>query len=777
MSLRDEPHLEARRSRIEVFEERLALSAQSIAHQGLGAGLDTRLDQHFAELTPVEPSEADPETDVGGQLSQHDTSLLPQLANANLQSGVEYVHATYGFEGSGQTVAIIDSGIAYDHLALGGGFGSGNRVVGGYDFAEGDADPYDDAPAGFHGTHVAGIVGSNDTLHTGVAPNVDLVALRVFDDNGAGYFSWVEQALGWVHDNQNEFANPITTVNLSLGTSWNDDTVPDWTTLEDEFAQLKDDGIFVAVSAGNSFEKFDEVGLSYPAASPFVVPVASLDDNGSLSGFSQRHDRVLAAPGRGIVSTVPDFVFGGDGNPNDFGSASGTSMASPYVAGASVLVRQAMEFVGLSNITQDTIYDHLRDTADVFYDTATSANYHSINLQSALDALMPVDDYGSTAAEAYQVGTLSNPITVSGLIGQLDDKDFFTFTASASGTVTVNVIGTHELDPAGGLVGAPSTIVDGQMSFEVAQGQDYTISLESDDGLGSYQLSIEGQAAATTLKSLVRNDGAVYALDSDGWLSINGRRIWSRTQDFELTQDDTLIWHGTSGVLQTLTSGRSWQALDDDAVKFAVREDGTVYSLGDDGWLSIGGRRVWGNTRDFALANDSRLYWHSTTSALHSLPVGGSWQSHGSDVVKFDLREDGALISLDSESWLSVNGRRIWGNTNDFMLSDQSLIWHGGDGALQRLRWGGEWESLGRDVVEFAVRDDGVVYSLSNEASVAVEGLGSWTGIRDLRPDAMNALLLESMAGSTVRVSGRFAFSTAESEVTAVDDYFADVGS
>ena len=51
-------------------------------------------------------------------------------------------------------ITLIDTGIAYDHLALGGGFGTSFRVVGGWDFAENDADPYDDAPAGFHGTHV-----------------------------------------------------------------------------------------------------------------------------------------------------------------------------------------------------------------------------------------------------------------------------------------------------------------------------------------------------------------------------------------------------------------------------------------------------------------------------------------------------------------------------------------------------------------------------------------------------------------------------------------------
>ncbi len=103
--------------------------------------------------------------------------LAPTVAltntSDNTQSGVAYVHDTYGFDGEGQTVAIIDSGIAFDHVALGGGLGPGYRVVGGWDFTEeNDAIPYDDGPAGFHGTHVSGIIASQDTRRPGVAPRL-----------------------------------------------------------------------------------------------------------------------------------------------------------------------------------------------------------------------------------------------------------------------------------------------------------------------------------------------------------------------------------------------------------------------------------------------------------------------------------------------------------------------------------------------------------------------------------------------------------------------------
>lgn len=358
-----------RRARFESFEQRLAPTAQPLSDLVLDAG--EQLEHSYGELTPL-------------------------LADVHAMAGVDYAHKTYGLDGRGQTVAIIDSGIAYDHVCLGSGFGSGYRVVGGWDFAENDGDPYDDAPAGFHGTHVAGIVASDHAAYVGVAPEVDLVALRVFNDQGTGYLTWVESALQWVHQNRNAFANPITTVNLSLGTQWNSDQVPSWSTLEDEFAQLKADGIFTVVAAGNAFADYGVPGLSYPAASPDVVPAASVDNDGSLSYFSQRSPRVLAAPGRSITSTVPDHVFGADGILNDFGTASGTSMAAPYVAGAGVLLRQAMEQLGYKNITQDTLYNHLYATADVIHDAATGLHYHRIDVRAAIDALVPQDGRGSS---------------------------------------------------------------------------------------------------------------------------------------------------------------------------------------------------------------------------------------------------------------------------------------------------------------------------------------------------------------------------------------------
>jgi subtilisin family serine protease len=465
------------------------------------------------------------DSSLSTNLDDYFDSVDQMLAQAHGLTGWFNVRDNYGFTGRGQTVAVIDSGIAWDHFALGGGFGAGRRVVGGWDFSEeNDANPYDDGASGSHGTHVAGIVGSSHGTHTGVAPGVDLVGLRVFNDAGQGFFSWIENALRWVHNNRNNFANPITTVNLSLGVSnWNAATVPNWANLEDEFAQLKEDGIFIAVSAGNSYTSYNAPGLSYPAASPHVVPVMSTNDAGSMSSYSQRLSRAIAAPGQSIVSTVPDYNGNNNGATDDFGSKSGTSMAAPYVAGASVLIRQAMQFAGMTGITQDTIYNHMMATADSFFDSLTGQNYQRLNLGRAIDALMPADDYGSTAAAAYNMGAMSGPMAINGRIDRLTDVDCFSFTATSTGRVTFAANSTPGMTASWQVWGATpaSGAPAGTLAFDVTAGQTYTVGISSPSGLGNYSL------ATTFEPTFTFTDWGSVAYNQASDVSVNGER-WFR---------------------------------------------------------------------------------------------------------------------------------------------------------------------------------------------------------------------------------------------------------
>lgn len=471
----------------EACERRLVLSAQLLMDV-LG---DQALDMHGS------PAHGDiPITHLSSAPPPGAIPIDSHMEEAHQATGWNSVQSQYGLTGKGQTVAVIDSGIAWDHVALGEGYGPGYRVVGGWDFTEeNDAQPYDDGPSGFHGSHVSGIIGSDDPTHSGVAPDVDFVALRVFNDVGQGQLSWVEKALEWVHTNRDTFENPITTVNLSLGTSWNADAIPSWATLEDELQALYNDGIVVTASAGNSFQTYNAPGLSYPAASSYVLPVASVDDDGAMSDFSQRNARVIAAPGSNITSTVPDHVFGRDGQIDDYSSASGTSMAAPYVAGASVLVRQAMEMIGLQDINLNTIADHLSDTADSFFDSTTGSSYDRLNLENAIDALIPSDDVGDTLGSGSTIALANS--TVDGWINSIGDVDSYSFTADASGTLELEASSEWLESLSWTIQSGGSIIASGDDSLEAISlnaGQTYQLLVSSDAAIGTFAIDLDFNA-------------------------------------------------------------------------------------------------------------------------------------------------------------------------------------------------------------------------------------------------------------------------------------------
>ncbi len=522
----------------------------------------------------------------------------------------QYVRNTYGFYGAGQTVAIIDSGIAWDHEALGGGLGAGYRVVGGWDFTEEqDADPYDDGPAGFHGTHVAGIIAAQDPEQGGVAAGVDLVGLRVFNDQGYGYTAWVEQALRWVHTHKDDYRYPITTVNLSLGSRWNGSAPPSWGTLEEELAQLATDGIFVAVAAGNSFTTYGAPGLAYPAASPYVVPVASAGADGQLSDFSQRHHRALVAPGESITSTVPDHVYGADGRLDDWAAASGTSMAAPYLAGASVLVREAMQYAGYAVVTQADVYTQLRATADRIYDPTTGAYYHHLNLARAIDTLMPADDYSSDVLTPHQLGVVHNALSLSGQLARLDDRDVFQFTVGISGQLVLDATGhhrlaLHRLDAQGQFDELP---VGGAVPVDA--GSTFVLIVSADSRLTDYSLElsvvaprhVDVQGNVVRVTGTEGNDLISLSFRDGVQLEVNGVAYeFARAVNWQFEMDgtggwDTLVLTGSpqddsvtlrAGAMQFVGAGYQATALDFSEV--------TV--------LDGGGRRdavrLWGTTGD-----------------------------------------------------------------------------------------------------------------------------------------------------------------------------------
>ncbi len=237
------------------------------------------------------------------------------------QVGAPAVWASHQNRGAGVVVAIIDSGIDYHHPALGGGIGAGYKVIGGRDFVNNDDDPMDDAG---HGTHVAGIVAANSDKLLGVAPDASLLALKVLDQTGSGRDSWVLAGI------EEAVSKGAQVVNMSLGRP----AVPDDPVIR-SIERAFDGGIVFCVAAGNS-GRFLDIGS--PGRAPNAITVGAIDRQGKLASFSSKGPVVptasikpeISAPGVSIVSSVP-----GGG----FAAYSGTSMASPHVAGVVALVR------------------------------------------------------------------------------------------------------------------------------------------------------------------------------------------------------------------------------------------------------------------------------------------------------------------------------------------------------------------------------------------------------------------------------------------------------
>ena len=454
-----------RKQRFEQFEKRLLMAADGVGFQPVD------VEALVSEIAPL----------VSGTTTDLSTQSDSSANN-------------YGFDGSGQTIAVIDSGIAYDHALFGGGgFGGSNTVVGGYDFAENDADPYDDGPAGYHGTHVAGIAAGDE----GVASGADIVSLRVFDDFGGGKIEYIEAALQYVIENLDSFRNPITTVNLSLGADANE-TASDFAVLDDELAQLKADGVFISVAAGNDFEDLQTKGLSHPADSEYVVAVASNDSNNQLSDFSQRADGVLVAPGEDISSAVPNALFG-NRKVNQTLRASGTSQAAPYVAGASAVLREAYGALGYGEVDQDTLYQTFLETSNAIFDSVTNTTYRQLDLNAAIESITQAANR-SVTENVTRIGTLDGGEILRGTIDGASDTERYQFTAAADGQVELTFEATQQLDPTLQVVDAAGEQVELQFDGErvyinVIGAESYQLEVGSQSGAGQYQISTVFQQA------------------------------------------------------------------------------------------------------------------------------------------------------------------------------------------------------------------------------------------------------------------------------------------
>jgi thermitase len=227
-------------------------------------------------------------------------------------------------------IAVVDTGIDLQHPD----FACPGKLTAGYNFSDGNSNPDDNNG---HGSHVAGIAAActnNSTGVAGLAWGARLMPVKVLNASGSGSYFQVAQGITFAVDNGADI------VNLSLG-----GLDPD-TTLANAIQDAVDNGVLVVVAAGNCAQggplcRNIVNPVVYPAAYNTTLAVAATDSGDGWASFSEHHPYVdVAAPGVSIYSTII----------TSYGYKSGTSMATPYVAGLAALVWSVSPGLNLAQV-------------------------------------------------------------------------------------------------------------------------------------------------------------------------------------------------------------------------------------------------------------------------------------------------------------------------------------------------------------------------------------------------------------------------------------------
>ncbi|MFF7033775.1 S8 family peptidase [Streptomyces griseus] len=255
-----------------------------------------------------------------------DRKVQASLDKSTKQVGADLAWAA-GYDGTGTKVAVLDTGADAEHPDLRG------RITASENFT-------DSAGTGDfqgHGTHVASTVGgsgaASDGKNKGVAPGTDLLVGKVLNDTGSGAASWIIAGMEWAVDQKADV------VSMSLGSAEPTDCTDPMSLAATELGKNKDT-LFV-VAAGNLGPSLNTV--SSPGCAPGVLTVGAVDRDDSTANFSSRGPAIvshtlkpeIAAPGVAISAAAA----GGRGS-QAYRSMSGTSMATPHVAGAAAVVKQ-----------------------------------------------------------------------------------------------------------------------------------------------------------------------------------------------------------------------------------------------------------------------------------------------------------------------------------------------------------------------------------------------------------------------------------------------------
>lgn len=417
--------------------------------------------------------------------------------------GAGMVHDS-GNKGTDVKVGVIDTGVDYTHPDLDANY------AGGYDFYNRDSDPLDDNG---HGTHVSGTIAAEDNNVgvVGVAPEARIYAYKVLGNDGSGNYGDVVAAL------ERAVSDGIQITNNSYGSSGD----PGVTVKAafDNSAALGLLHIAGAGNAGNASGTGDNV--IFPARWDSLVAVAATDNTDERAVWSSTGSAVeLSAPGAGITSTLP----GGN-----YGVYSGTSMATPHVAGTAALVIKA-EFFDVRGRMNSTAVDFGSVGRDTLYGYGR------------------VDAAAATGINQAPSVTINNPANGS----SFSSGDIINFSGSASdyedGDVTASLVWTSNIDGQIGIGANFSTTLSVGVHTVTATASDS----QGKIGISSVQITI----SSPTYPTSVTVNSIVYRLSGgkDGKKNL-----------YDIVSIINNVGNPVSGafvsmVLKNTTTGKSWTA-------------------------------------------------------------------------------------------------------------------------------------------------------------------------------------------------------------------------
>ncbi|MEH1823494.1 MAG: S8 family peptidase [Nostoc sp.] len=467
---------------------------------------------------------------VAKAIGQNTFADVPDLGGNNW--GADLVKApevwAHGYTGKGVVVAVLDTGVDYNHEDLSNNIWTNSKEIPGNGIDD-DGNGYVDDSSGWnfsennnntldqngHGTHVSGtIAGENNNYGvTGIAYDAKIMPVKVLNDSGSGSYSSIAKGIHYAVDNG---ANVI---NLSLGGGSSNRT------LESAINYASSKGVIVVMAAGNDGDS----SPGYPAryASKSGIAVGAVDRNNNMPDFSNRSGTneisYVTAPGVKVYSSVPN---------NQYATYSGTSMATPHVAGIVALMLSANP-----NLTDAQVRQIVTETAG----NSTQTTNSSLNISnvSSLASQVIAETTGNSTQTTSSSFNFSN---VSSLARQvMSDNNLLGVYGQTANYLTSQTSSSFNSSYFGSLMGqaiigtakyvTPETIAsfnNSDVSSLIGQAIIGTAKYVTPETIASFNNSdfnpVIGQAITETAKYLISAEGNNGLANPD---------LWSQVQNYE----------------------------------------------------------------------------------------------------------------------------------------------------------------------------------------------------------------------------------------------------